>query len=1098
MFFSHRLFRRLIGLTAIFVSVLTIGTSCSPVDPEYPAGSLDVSEYDNQILAQLGERFTALARDLSIPQAASALLAEVQSGYPGISSATLGGDGTTIFLNMSDGLVAMLNTNDLPFVDDNTTSQAARTAWADANVFKTTGNAPARTITATPPCTDQIAPATRKALIINTAMISHPSTQEYVQELKDALIAEGWLAADIDVRSRESTNDHAFLPDSMTNAAGYGLVFIIAHGCLADPGDGVQHAFIQCCRAGGVTDVLQPEQWAILLDERNKTRLIRCQTPAENGGFVKDVYVRDDYLIEQMALDGGALVYFIAPHSASVAAELGEQGAGSSLGWDGAFTGKDGQRAVLGMVRRMTANNTWTTDAQAFENLLASDLGTSKGPDDQTTTAKLAEIVGDFYLPAWGHFTIDPDNVPEDTVQAEVSISYPTCPGTAIDFTIDTNESMDVEYLSAGEATVTMQALNAAGEIIGSGLQKVSVNGGQNDVQLVTCEGTAKIRLYEYPEEGSDAATKIRVEFVYPFDFEEAPEPVELSTAQVANWSKLIPAGKITVNATAYNTAGRIVGECTRDAEIECDVSPIELCFGWIKLKVSNVTANTKSVRVTSDSPRAPGPFELQAGGSLRIYGLKVDEIIHFSAEGLDSSGNVVGSTTHTATVACGENVVDLDLTHYGVLMGAEPSQIAADGLETSLITATLRYWRAGDTLAPTGDPVAGKSVHFSTTLGTLGGINPVITNANGQATILLSSTQGGVATVRAFVQADQKQGSTNVTIGSAGSDMILTLKWAPTFSGTTTPNDGVLEAEVRNKDGSPAAGVPVHFARVAGGVELVGSLDTTTIGSGTAAIHVHSNVPAFGLVEVTVPGTNLVKRRLTCLGLKIIVSPSVSSLKIDKDEVLLTASVSPDPAGAGLPVQCNWFLKSGTSRPIRNGTAAAYARYDFLEIPNTTQAKVSKGVEPDTSCIISAEVSYYVDGELSEGVSWTGSVTPATVQFFGKGKTVGIKYDSTQREIPDTNPKLYATTVKAYFPLDGPEGKVRCIVNNSKDDGQAAVPPGWQDGTNTLLDSCATCTYTVASDASNATENPGAWIAERLQKYQADYGHLTITAYFP
>ncbi|NLX12459.1 MAG: hypothetical protein GXY44_02250 [Phycisphaerales bacterium] len=1038
-----------------------------------------------------------MARGLSVSQAAAALLAELQGGYPGVSSATLGGDGTTIFLTMSDGAVSMLNTNNQPFTDDGTPSQAARTTLAGEGLYKTIGHATARIMTTTPPCTDQITPATRKVLIINTAAISHPGTQQYVQEIKDALIAEGWLPTDIDVRSRAGSDDRAFLPDSMTRAVGYGLVFIIAHGCLADPGDGVQHAFIQCCRTGGVTEVLQPEQWAILMDERNKARLIRCQTPAENGGFVKDIYARDDYLIEQMAVGDEALVYFIAPHSWSVANGIAEQGAGSSLGWEGAFHGNDGQRAVLGMIRRMTADNTWTTDVQAFENLLASGLGTSQAPDDQTTTAKLTDIAGAFYLPAWGHFTVDPDNFPEKAVQADVSISYADCPGTAIDFTINANESMDMEYLSAGEATVTVQALNNAGDIIGSGLHKIPVNGGQNDLQLATCEGTAKIRLFEYPEEGRDAATRIYIEFVYPFDFEDAPDPVDLRVTEVAQWSELVPAGKITVHATALNASGQSVGEYSRDAEIECDISPIELCFGWIKLKASNVTANTTSVRVTSDSPRVPGPYEFPAGGSMEIYGAKIDEVIHFAMEELDNSGHAVSSTTKTVTVACGQNVVDLDLANYGILMGAEPSEIAADGLETSLITATLRYWKAGDTLVPTGDPVAGKSVQFSTSLGTLSGINPVVTNANGQATILLSSTQGGVATVRAFVQADQKQGSISVTFGSAGSDMTLNLKWAPTFAGTTATS-GVCEAGVRNKDGTPAAGVPVHFALVAGGVELLGALDTVTSGSGTAAIQVRSNVPAFGLIEATVPGTSLVKRRLTFFGLKVIVSPSVSSLLIDKDEVLLTASASPDPASVGLPVQCDWFLQSGTSRPIRNGTAAAYARYDFLEIPNTIQAKVSRGVEPDTSCIISAELSYYVDGELSEGVSWTGSVAPATIQFHGKGKTVGIEFDSTQRELPDTNPKLYATTVKAYFPLDGPDGKVRCIVNNSKDDGQTAVPPGWQDGTNTLLDSCATCVFTVASDSSNATENPGAWIAERMQKYQEDYGHLTITAYFP
>ncbi|MBN1491159.1 MAG: hypothetical protein JXA69_14695, partial [Phycisphaerae bacterium] len=641
-------------------------SSCAPTDPESPGDSLDVSTADNQILTQLGERFGALvATGLSTPQAVAALSAELRAGYSGVSSATLGSDGATILLRMSDGHAALLNTHRAAFVPGPDAQKTARTGFARPVVHavpKAAAQAAARTIAAMPACANRVVPAARKTLIINTAIISHPSTDGYVQETQDALIAEGWSATDIDVRSRKGSDDRAFMPDSMTNAAGYGLVFIIAHGCQVDPGDGVQHSYLQCCQAGGVTDVLQPEQWATLLDERNRERLIRCQTAAENGGFVNEVYARDDYLVDQMVLDAGALVYFIAPHSWTVADRLGEQGAGSSLGWEGAFTGNDGQRAVLGMLRRMTMKNTWTTDTQAFEGLLASGLGTSRAPDDQTTTAKLAGIDGDFYLPAWGRFSIDSESFPEEAVQAVVNLRHTTCSDASIDFTVGTDESVDVEYLSAGEATVTLQALNAAGDIIGSGLSKVPFNGGRTDVPLATCEGTAKIHLAAHPDEGSDAVASIRVEFVYPFDFDDAPEPVELSLTEVAEWSQLISAGKIMVNATARNAAGRIVGECTREAEIECDISPIKLCFGWITLHASKVTASTQSIQVVSDSAHAPGPFVLQPGGSLAIYGLTVDEVIHFTAQGFDSTGNAVASQSQSVTVACGENVVDLDL----------------------------------------------------------------------------------------------------------------------------------------------------------------------------------------------------------------------------------------------------------------------------------------------------------------------------------------------------------------------------------------------------------------------------------------------------
>ena len=139
------------------------------------------------------------------------------------------------------------------------------------------------------------------------------------------------------------------------------------------------------------------------------------------------------------------------------------------------------------------------------------------------------------------------------------------------------------------------------------------------------------------------------------------------------------------------------------------------------------------------------------------------------------------------------------------------------------------------------------------------------------------------------------------------------------------------------------------------------------------------------------------------------------------------------------------------------------------------------------------------MDGEWTESVTWTGQAVSATVAFHGEGRTVAIKFDSTQKELPGTSPKLYQASVQAYFPLDGTEGRVRYIINNSKDNGTDPIPGKYADGTNTTTSQCPSgCKFTAASDGYLGEQPPGAWIAQRLQEYQAEYGHLTITVYGP
>lgn len=110
----------------------------------------------------------------------------------------------------------------------------------------------------------------------------------------------------------------------------------------------------------------------------------------------------------------------------------------------------------------------------------------------------------------------------------------------------------------------------------------------------------------------------------------------------------------------------------------------------------------------------------------------------------------------------------------------------------------------------------------------------------------------------------------------------------------------------------------------------------------------------------------------------------------------------------------------------------------------------------------------------------------------------MAVQCESTQEEVAGTNPKLYRALVQACFPVNGKEGRVRYIIHNNKDNGTDPIPGKFADGTNATTSACPNgCRYALAAEG-QISEEPGAWIAQKLQEYQAEYGHLTVTVYDP
>jgi len=101
------------------------------------------------------------------------------------------------------------------------------------------------------------------------------------------------------------------------------------------------------------------------------------------------------------------------------------------------------------------------------------------------------------------------------------------------------------------------------------------------------------------------------------------------------------------------------------------------------------------------------------------------------------------------------------------VLLASDKSSIVGDGVETALLSATV--------LDINGDPVNGATVNFTTSLGTLSSPSAV-TNASGVATVSLSATSAGSASVRAQV------------VGGAFEARSVDVTAVPTPAATSTP----------------------------------------------------------------------------------------------------------------------------------------------------------------------------------------------------------------------------------------------------------------------------------------------------------------------
>ena len=167
------------------------------------------------------------------------------------------------------------------------------------------------------------------------------------------------------------------------------------------------------------------------------------------------------------------------------------------------------------------------------------------------------------------------------------------------------------------------------------------------------------------------------------------------------------------------------------------------------------------TVTVDSGGAHAPDSVTFDVGSEKNVFGFHTGETVHLTAEGFDMYDVSQGTTSIVAPVECGPNDIEISITAYAVLLDASPLKLAHDGVTPATITATLRGWNEGDLTEPTGDPVPGKLVEFDASCGTFVGASSGTSDANGEVTVQLVSSEACVAEVHAFVLADLAESNT-------------------------------------------------------------------------------------------------------------------------------------------------------------------------------------------------------------------------------------------------------------------------------------------------------------------------------------------------
>lgn len=746
-------------------------------------------------LDAIAAKLVELRDELGIAAARAALMALLDTGWPGLDWARLADDASTITLGLDGGWTAVLITDEDPFPE----AAPARRAHAGplgrlpVRAFRAPAapDAPAQVLG----CGDAIVPPNRKVHIVNLAGGGNPESVTTANDMKDWLLSLGWTEDEIDVTQRSTRKDYTITPDTVFRQEGYGIVLFIGHGGIRVDDSGNEHYILQGFLGGnrddGYQDAVTPERWAEYQQWFQDGLLVEGRSwSAVEKAPVADVYIRDDLLASQIALEPGALVSFIACNSVHAAEDLASAGAGPVLAWDDSVNADDGLTAWKALFAGLTDTSLGTADA-TLAGMVAEGTAFCDNEKGRTAQMQLGGDTRTWTLPGSMTLDADEDCLPKDADHLEVKVHFPECPEADMAFDLLPGGSRTLSPLVPTTAQVEVRVKDIDGNTLAASVRDVAVApDGTALPDLCPCTGSLSLDVTAYPQEGAFTAKTLDIQVV-PADATVGPASFTRALPNPGALDGLMP-GDATLSVTARADNGDVLGTTTVQATSACDPMPaVPACLGWIEFGSANPPADTTELTVTAPShPGALPPSRTFAPGtSATMYGFAMGQTVRFAAEARNAVGVLVGTTTFAAQVGCGPNVAEVDFALYAIRVEATPTKVPPDGTSTAAVVATLRRWQTEDLFEPTGEPMAGKAVAFDASCGTFAGPSSGVSDAQGRVTAALASAEPCVAAVRAFVAEDGTESPPAfVNFGRGVSVWIDGLSSAPDEAASTTP----------------------------------------------------------------------------------------------------------------------------------------------------------------------------------------------------------------------------------------------------------------------------------------------------------------------
>ncbi|MFH1841612.1 MAG: hypothetical protein ABIF77_00255, partial [bacterium] len=600
-------------------------------------------------------------------------------------------------------------------------------------------------------------PTSQKVHIVNMAGAMAPYTRAMVESVKDNFVELGWDPDDVTITQPTGPQDYSLSPDDVFDQEGYGIVLFVGHGGHVEV-DGEEQYIFETWRGGPpdlYEDVMTEEQWNEYRDWVMAGGLVHGSvTSKEDGNSYGMLCATEQFFGERLEIDQGAMVNFVGAFGWEMEQEALAAGAGFVGGWDGNNPFELGLLAFAEQIRQMVnADGDGPVDGlTAMNEVHAAGLGSYSGVFGDGALVTNAESAADFYLPAQLDFTAPFDCLEAGTHYYDVTVKYPDCPHLNQSFQYFPGGEFSLGGLPPMGAEIEFRARDAQGNTVAAGGHDLELTSGGNVVELCPCEGFFHAHLgavNEPPGSGPGSQLIARIDYEDP----TLAQGLFQGDWQTEFIGVLIP-GDASVTYTMVGGGGEVLGYTVDDdVTIGCDFGSSNYCFGWVKLRSLETPEGTDVITVTGQSTgRTTNPAQvvLPPGGEAYLMPLWANNEVVITATAKDVSGLVLDVIEITEQIGCGETEVLLEFDTFGILLEATP-EVAHGGWEFVTCTATVRQWMDYDINEPTGDPVSGLLVTFTSNLGGWEGDPFGYTDASGLVSaILVGPAEGGIAIVYA------------------------------------------------------------------------------------------------------------------------------------------------------------------------------------------------------------------------------------------------------------------------------------------------------------------------------------------------------------